>query len=144
MKHRCRGMTLLEVAVTMTIIGVLAAIALPSYAEYVNRARRGEGRTALTDALQQQERFYAANRRYSEFSMAAPNGFATTSGESPAQAHYVLSAAACAGTTAQSCVVVSAMPSGSAAPPTGSRFVDSRCGVLTLSTAGVRTPANCW
>lgn len=144
MRAHHAGMTLIEIAVTLAIVALLAAIAVPSYTEVVNRSRRAEGRTALTDALQQQERFFAANNRYSEFSVASPNGFATTSGESSAQAHYVLSAAACAGSTAQACVVMSAVPSGSAVPATGSRFVDARCGTLTLSTAGVRTPADCW
>lgn len=144
MKMRSRGFTLVEVIIVVAIVAIFVAIAIPSYAEYVNRGRRAEGRSALTDMLQQQERFYAANNRYRAFSAASPNGFSTTSGESPAQAHYVLSAAACAGTTADACVVLSAVPSGSAAPPTGSRFMDTRCGTLTLSTAGVRTPAACW
>ncbi len=144
MKPHHKGFTLIEMMMTVAILGILTAIAIPSYAEYVNRARRAEGRTALRDVLQQQERFYAANNRYSAFTSAAPNGFSTTSGDSPAQAHYVLSAVACAGTTADACVVLSAVPSGSAAPPTGSLFVDATCGTLTLSTAGLRTPADCW
>lgn len=142
--HSNSGFTLIEVIVAVAIVAILVAIAIPSYAEYVNRGRRAEGRSALTDLLQQQERFYAANNRYRAFSTASPNGFSTTSGESPANAHYVLSAAACTGTTADACVVLSAVPSGSAAPPAGSRFVDTRCGTLTLSTTGVRTPTACW
>lgn len=138
------GFTLIEVLVAMAIIAILAAIALPSYAEYINRGRRAEGRTALNEALQQQERFFAANNRYSVFSDAAPNGFMTSSGEDPNQAHYALSAAACPGNTQDVCVVISAVPSGMAAPPRGSQFVDTQCGTLTLSTAGVQTPANCW
>jgi len=138
------GFTLIEVLVAMAIVGILAAIALPSYTEYVNRGRRAEGRTALNEVLQQQERFFAANNRYSAFSDAAPNGFMTSSGEDPNQAHYALSAAACAGSTQDVCVVISAVPSGMAAPPRGSQFVDAQCGTLTLSTAGIQTPAACW
>lgn len=138
------GFTLIEVLVAMAVIAILAAIALPSYTEYVNRGRRAEGRTALSQALQQQERFFAANNRYSVFSDAAPNGFMTSSGEDPGSAHYALSAAACAGSTQDQCVVISAVPSGMAAPARGSQFIDTRCGTLTLSTAGVQTPAACW
>lgn len=142
--HSRAGFSVVEVLVAMAIVAILAAIALPSYTEYVNRGRRAEGRTALSEVLQQQERFFAANNRYSAFSDAAPNGFMTHSGDDPNQAHYALSAAACAGNTQNVCVVVSAVPSGMAAPPRGSRFVDTRCGTLTLSTAGVQTPAACW
>lgn len=139
-----RGFTLAEVLIALAIIGVLVAIALPSYANHVTRSKRAEGRSALQMALQAQERFYAANLRYRAFSPATPNGFATTSGDDPTQAHYVLSAAACAGSAEAACVVLSATPSGSAAPATGSRFVDTECGTLTLDTNGVRAPAQCW
>lgn len=141
---QARGFTLIEVIVAVAILGILVAVAMPSYASYVMRGKRAEGRSALQLALQAQERSYAANQRYRAFSPASPNGFATLSGEDPAQSHYVLAAAACAGSVEAACVVISATPSGSAAPAAGSRFVDAECGTLTLDTNGVRTPAACW
>jgi Tfp pilus assembly protein PilE len=84
------------------------------------------------------ERFFAANNQYT--TALAANGFATTSGENPANAAYDVSAAACAGSTASVCVVISATP----------RIADATCGVLTISTAGIRgssvpgAAATCW
>jgi type IV pilus assembly protein PilE len=59
-----RGFTLIEVMVVVAILGILASIAYPSYAEYVKRGRRAKAQTALLEAAQYMQRFYAANNRY--------------------------------------------------------------------------------
>ena len=61
---RAGGFTLIEIMVTVAIVGVLAAIALPSYAGYIARARRADARTQLVQASQFMQRFYAANDSY--------------------------------------------------------------------------------
>jgi type IV pilus assembly protein PilE len=58
------GFTLIEVMVVVAIISILAAIAYPSYTEYVNRGRRAQAQTALLEAAQFLQRFYASNGRY--------------------------------------------------------------------------------
>jgi type IV pilus assembly protein PilE len=59
-----RGFTLIEVMVTAVIIAILAAIALPSYNDYVTRSRLTEGANALTDLRVRMEQFYQDNRAY--------------------------------------------------------------------------------
>ncbi|MQK16898.1 prepilin-type N-terminal cleavage/methylation domain-containing protein, partial [Escherichia coli] len=56
-----RGFTLIELMVAVAIISILAAIAYPSYREYVNRGNRSEGQALLSDAAAAQERYYAQN-----------------------------------------------------------------------------------
>jgi type IV pilus assembly protein PilE len=63
---RVRGFTLIELMVTAAIVAVLAAIALPSYASYVARARRADARGQLVQAAQFMQRFYAANDSFSK------------------------------------------------------------------------------
>jgi type IV pilus assembly protein PilE len=60
-----KGFTLIEVMVVVAIIGILSAIALPSYTDYVLRASLTEATTALSDARVRMEQFYSDNRTYS-------------------------------------------------------------------------------
>lgn len=57
--QRYEGFTLLEIMIVVVIIGILAAIAYPSYQRYVTEARRAEGQRLLLLAAAQQERFYS-------------------------------------------------------------------------------------
>lgn len=62
--HYKRGFTLIELMITVAIIGILTAIALPSYTQYVQNGKRADARAALLQASQYLQRFYAANDRY--------------------------------------------------------------------------------
>lgn len=63
-KSSQRGFTLIELMITVAIVGILAAIAYPSYSSYVLRGYRSEGISMLTDAVARMERYYAQNNSY--------------------------------------------------------------------------------
>ncbi len=62
---KMRGFTLIELMIVVAIVGILAAIAYPNYQDSVRKGRRNDGQTALLDAAQKMELYYARNAKYS-------------------------------------------------------------------------------
>ena len=59
-----RGVTLMELMVVMTIVGVLASIAVPTYRQYAVRTHRAAARACLSEYAQFMERYYTSNLTY--------------------------------------------------------------------------------
>lgn len=125
-----QGFTLLELMIVVAIVGILSAIAIPSYSQYVIRANRADAQDQLSEVAFEQERFANRNRSYT-LNMKQL-GYASDPIRS-SQGFYDIDAELCAGTgvTVQTCVIMTAIP------VAGSRQAGS--GNLTLNTRGRRT-----
>lgn len=128
------GFTLIEVMMVVVIIGILAAIAFPSYREYILRGHRSEGVALLSEAAARQERYYAQNNTYAD-SVAKLSMEANSDND-----YYTLSVVA-ANTTTYSLL----------ATAINSQTDDTKCGNLGLNEQGVKTEtgtvadvADCW
>ncbi len=63
-RNRLAGFTLIELMITVTIIGIVAAIAYPAYNQYVLRTHRQEGKDFLQKIANKQELYFASNNTY--------------------------------------------------------------------------------
>lgn len=99
-----RGFTLIELMIVVAVVGILGAIAYPSYTSSVQKGKRAQGRAALAELMQQQERYMTQNNTYLTFTSAqdgtttpASVPFKAFSGDSVGQSNHKLSAEACPG-----------------------------------------------
>ena len=134
---RASGFTLIELMITVAIIAIIVAIALPNYRSYTLRSHRADAQAALLDMAARQERFLAQNNTYTTVVDAA-NGLnmgTTTS----AEGYYNISATACAGGNISTCYLLTAAA-------TGSQLGDTECLSVTFDSIGTRggTTADCW
>jgi len=58
------GFTLLELLVSMSIVGILAAVAVPNYGTYKTRGHDARSQVDLREGIVAQEAFYVENETY--------------------------------------------------------------------------------
>ena len=66
MRYRLKGFTLIELMIAVAVVGILAAIAYPSYQEYIERSKRKTAQAEMVSVINRQQQFFLANRRYAD------------------------------------------------------------------------------
>ncbi|QFY90117.1 type IV pilin protein [Magnetovirga frankeli] len=111
--------------IVVAIIGILAAIAYPSYQDYVLRGKRSDALAALSQAAQLQEKYRASNPTYGTLAQAgisatSPDNYYSITVPTNTATDYTITATA-----------------------VGSQTADTACLTISLNRAGTFTPASC-
>lgn len=135
MNPKSWGFTLIELMIVVAIVGILAAIAYPSYMEYVRKGNRTDAKTTLLQVSQTLERCFTQYSAYNNASCSVLNGGSVNSAEGfytigvvSAATTYTLTANPVAGKT---------------------QAGDAKCTTLSLNNLGVKgatgtATAECW
>ncbi len=73
MKKQTRGFTLIELMITVAIVGILASVALPAYQDYVTRGKLAEAYSELSSLRIRMEQYYQDNRTYGDPDCSIPD-----------------------------------------------------------------------
>jgi type IV pilus assembly protein PilE len=128
-KRKTGGFTLIELMITVAIVAILAAIALPSYRQYIVRSKRSAAQAQMMDIANRQQQFLLANRSYADKTALTASGYAL-----PAEVNSNYSYDIVLSTTGIPGYTLTLTPIGG---QTGD-------GALTLNSDGVKTPAEKW
>lgn len=125
------GFTLIELMITVAIVGLLAAVAYPSYTRYVIKAHRSAAQAQMLDIANRQQQFLLSNRAYATKAALTSSGYVLPS---DVGARYGYDITVGTGTVPSYVITLT--------PVAGSSQVSD--GVLTLNSEGVKAPAEKW
>jgi len=149
-RSRQRGLTLVEIMVSVVIVGILTAVAIPGYQDYIRRAARSDAQLTLQQVSSWLERRYAECNSYIRINAASNPPCTEVLAASDLPAELKRSPSGSGGGTKRYDVTISSLAAQSytlQAVPVDS---NDKCGTFELTSVGVRSVTgplgndNCW
>lgn len=136
---KARGFTLIELMIVVAIVGVFAAIALPSYNSYLARGKIVEAMNGLADYRVRMEQYFQDNRNYGTASTACPIPVGTSK-------NFTFTCVAGAATPTATYIATAASVAGALGAAAGSYTytVDQSNARATTSFKGATVTKSCW
>ena len=134
-----QGFSLIELMIVVAIMGILSAIAIPSYVEHVRKGKRADAKVELLKLAQMQESYFVQNMSYAKDLTTGAGGLGLGSNVLTEQGEYKItmtkSPGACNGTGTSACTSYTLI----ATPKSGgSQSHDTDCPRFTLSNTGLK------
>lgn len=141
-----RGVTLIELMMVVTILAIIAGIAVPSYRKYLLRSQRSEAKIALLQLQTAEEKYYMQNNSYTEnVKAASPTGLGLPGVSETGKYDITVKVGKDEdGNVAQTFVATATARAG------GGQADDKDCGSFNIDERGTRTvsggytPEQCW
>ena len=138
------GFTLIELVIAIVIVGIITAIAMPAYSNYVRQSRRTDAKSALLDLASLEERYFSTANTYSV--LTTDLGYAGSWPVTVGSGYYTVAAPTVVAATTTNAATYSFTATVIA---TTDQAKDTQCQSFTLTSAGVQSalpdPNNtCW
>lgn len=136
-----KGFNLIELMLVVTIVGILAAVAIPQYSQYIVKGNRAEAEAFMMDVANRQKQYLLDARSYAPdlttLAMTRPTNV---------EKNYTISICLDVANAAATCATPSSPPFFriTASPIPGSKQANANDGDLTLTDTGVKGPAGKW
>ena len=138
MKHE-RGVTLIELMIVVVVVGILGAVAIPAYTDYIARGKIAQVTENLSEAKVRMEQVYNSNRTYASSvgGTSCPDfsGMFTNSG-------FTVAMSNCPGDSGTTFTITATGNTGTSMA--GYMYSINQAGEKTSKTPAFSTPQSCW